>query len=41
MLLAVAGMRGKDRAQARDILTKLAGEFPHNRLYTVELARLQ
>ncbi len=41
LLLAVAALRSKDRAAARDILTKLASEFPHNRLYTEELTRLQ
>jgi len=41
LLLAVAALRNKDRTQARDILGKLALEFPRNRLYTEELARLQ
>ena len=41
LLLAVAALRNKDRTQARDILGKLALEFPQNRLYTEELARLQ
>ena len=41
LLLAVAALRNKDRAQARKILDGLAHEFPHNRLYTEELARLQ
>jgi len=41
LLLAVAALRGKDRGQARDILSKLTAEFPRNRLYSVELARLQ
>jgi hypothetical protein len=41
LLLAVAALRNKDRTQARDILGKLASEFPHNRLYAEELARLQ
>jgi hypothetical protein len=41
LLLAVAALRNKDRALARDILDGLAREFPHNRLYTEELARLQ
>ena len=41
LLLAVAALRNKDKAQARDILGKLAGEYPHNRLYAEELARLQ
>jgi len=41
LLLAVAALRNKDRAQARAILDALSREFPHNRLYTEELARLQ
>ena len=41
LLLAVAALRNKDRAQARDLLSNLAREFPHNRLYSEELARLQ
>ena len=41
LLLAVAAMRNKDRAQARDLLAALAREFPHNRLYSEELARIQ
>jgi hypothetical protein len=41
LLLAVAALRNKDRAQARDLLAALAREFPHNRLYSEELARLQ
>jgi len=41
LLLAVAALRNKDKAQARDILSKLAAEFPRNRLYSEELARLQ
>lgn len=41
LLLAVAALRNKDRTQARDILGKLAQEFPRNRLYTEELGRLQ
>jgi hypothetical protein len=41
LLLAVAALRNKDKTQARDILTKLAAEFPYNRLYSEELARLQ
>src|SRR5580704_3295549 len=41
LLLAVAALRNKDKAQAREILSKLATEFPHNRLYAEELARLQ
>lgn len=41
LLLAVAALRNKDRTQARDLLTALAREFPHNRLYSEELSRLQ
>jgi hypothetical protein len=41
LLLAVAALRNKDKAQARDILGKLVSEFPRNRLYSEELARLQ
>ena len=41
LLLAVAALRNKDRTQARDLLSHLSVEFPRNRLYAVELARLQ
>jgi hypothetical protein len=41
LLLAVAALRNKDRVQARDILSDLARQFPHNRLYSEELTRLQ
>jgi len=41
LLLAVAALRKKDRTQARDILSDLSHQFPHNRLYAEELARLQ
>jgi len=41
LLLAVAALRDKDRNQARLLLQGLATEFPHNRLYARELARLQ
>jgi hypothetical protein len=41
LLLAVAALRNKDKTQAREILSKLVAEFPHNRLYSEELARLQ
>jgi len=41
LLLAVAALRNKDRGQARDLLAALAREFPHNRLYSEELARIQ
>jgi len=41
LLLAVAALRDKEREKARDLLTALVREFPHNRLYSEELARLQ
>jgi hypothetical protein len=41
LLLAVAALRNKDLAQARDLLVALVREFPHNQLYSEELARLQ
>ncbi len=41
LLLAVAALRSKDLPKAREILTSLAREFPHNRLYAQELAQLQ
>lgn len=40
LLLAVAALRSKDLPRARDLLAGLAREFPHNRLYAQELARL-
>ncbi len=40
LLLAVAALRNKDISQARDLLSALAREFPNNRLYAQELARL-
>jgi len=41
LLLAVASLRDKDIPRARDILENLAREYPHNPLYTQELARMQ
>jgi len=41
LLLAVAALRDGDRSQARELLAGLAQEFPQNRLYATELARLQ
>ena len=41
LLLAVAALRNKDKPQARELLSGLSHEFPHNRLYAQELARLQ
>jgi len=40
LLLAVAALRGKDVPKARDLLSALAQEFPHNRLYAQELSQL-
>lgn len=41
LLLAVAALRGNDRPKAAGLLAGLAHEFPHNRLYAQELARLK
>jgi hypothetical protein len=41
MLLAVAALRDNDRANATQILEGLVREFPHNRLYAAELARVK
>jgi hypothetical protein len=41
LLLAVAALRNKEPDKARDLLAALVREFPHNRLYSEELARLQ
>lgn len=41
LLLAVAALRDNQRDQARAILKELAQEFPDNRLYKRELARIQ
>jgi len=41
VLLAVAALRDNDRNGARRMLQGLAKEFPENRLYSRELARLQ
>ncbi len=41
LLLAVAALRDKDVPKAREILSSLAREFPHNRLYAQELAQLR
>ena len=40
LLLAVAAVRDKDPETARNLLSGLAREFPHNHLYAVELARV-
>jgi len=41
LLLAVAAIRAKDIPRARDLLSALSREFPHNRLYAQELAQLR
>jgi hypothetical protein len=41
MLLAVAALRDNDRNNAAQILEGLVHEFPHNRLYAAELARIK
>jgi hypothetical protein len=41
VLLAVAALRDKNTARAKELLGGLAREFPHNRLYAQELARLR
>jgi hypothetical protein len=41
MLLAVAALRDNDRTNAAQILEGLVREFPHNRLYAAELARVK
>ena len=41
LLLAVAALRDKDKKTARLLLAGLATEFPHNQLYSKELARIQ
>jgi len=41
LLLAVAALRDKDKTTARTLLAGLAQEFPHNQLYSKELARIQ
>jgi hypothetical protein len=41
LLLAVAALRDQNSGQARNILEELAREFPRNRLYRSELARLR
>ena len=39
LLLAIVAVRNQDRSGAVKLLSDLAQEFPHNRLYRVELAR--
>ena len=41
LLLAVAALRDNDRVRARELLQGLATNFPQNRLYRSELAKLQ
>ena len=41
LLLAVAALRDNDRIRARALLEDLAANFPQNRLYRNELAKLQ
>jgi hypothetical protein len=41
VLLAVAAIRDKNLGRARELLTDLAREFPYNRLYAQQLARLR
>lgn len=41
LLLAIAALRAQDRDQARTLLEDLARQFPHNPMYTEELARLR
>jgi hypothetical protein len=41
LLLAVAALRDKDKSTARILLAGLAKEFPHNQLYSKELARIE
>jgi len=41
LLLAVAALRDNDKNTARVLLAGLATEFPRNRLYSKELARIQ
>lgn len=40
ILLAIAFVRDKDRAHAREILVTLRTDFPQNPLFTLEIARL-
>ena len=41
LLLAIAALRDRDRNTAKELLSALAREFPQNRLYQNELARLE
>ncbi len=41
MLLAVAALRDKNEAKARELLQDLSSQYPQNRLYAKELAKLK
>ncbi len=41
LLLAVAALRDKEKARAKDLLAGLASEYPQNHLYAEELAKIQ
>jgi hypothetical protein len=41
LLMAIAALRDHDKSTAKQLLGNLAKEFPHNRLYQLELARLR
>src|SRR5262249_43340590 len=40
ILLAIAYVRDKDKSKAREVLSGLRDEFPHNPLFAREIARL-
>ena len=40
LLLAVAALRDKDTAHAKELLAGLTRDYPHNPLYRQELARI-
>jgi hypothetical protein len=41
LLLAIAALRNRDKKTAERLLAALSHDFPHNRLYRAELARLK
>lgn len=41
LLMAIAALRDRDNHKAKELLADLAKEFPQNRLYRLELARIQ
>src|SRR6185369_2166288 len=41
LLLAIAALRDQDKSTAKKLLSELAHDFPQNRLYQTELARLR